>query len=302
MPTNPYDLSPEAQSQAIAKEAALRELLQQMKQVWVAYSAGVDSTYLLAVAHQELGNQAQAVTADSASMARSSLNEATTFCHHRGITHHVVATDEFEREAYIANQGMRCYECKAALFRAMDAISSSTTNMRQTSTLLLGALAEDFSDIRPGLKAAAEAGAKWPLADVGLHKAEVRFLSKQLGLHTWNRPAEPCLSSRFPYGEAVTKQGLSQIEQAEAMLRFHGFNECRARHHQVGSGTHQASLCRIEIPQQQFSTFMQEYAALCTGIKQLGYQYVTLDLAGLQSGGFNHMLSSEEQNTWTPST
>ncbi|MDA3963627.1 MAG: TIGR00268 family protein, partial [Planctomycetota bacterium] len=180
-----------------AKRAALQAQLRNLGPSLVAFSAGVDSTYLLAEAHAVLGDQVEAVTADSPSLARSSLAEARAFCGERGIRHRIVATDEFGDESYVANTGQRCYACKAALFRAMDVLVAAAGGGR---ALMLGALSEDFDDYRPGLQAAREAGARWPLADAGLTKAEVRVLSRAMDLPTWDRPAEPCLSSRIPYG------------------------------------------------------------------------------------------------------
>jgi uncharacterized protein len=283
------------QPAANAKETALIAELRGFNGAMVAFSAGVDSTYLLAVAHEVLGDRVLAVTADSPSLARTSLEEARRFCSERGIRHAVVATDEFEREEYRANDGRRCFHCKAALMRAMNALAEATRTERGEQALLLGAIADDFDDVRPGLQAAAQAGAQWPLAKTGFSKQDVREQSRARNLQTWNRPAEPCLSSRLPYGEPVTLEALRMIEAAETVLKSFGFAECRARHHQVGGG--RGKLCRIEVPDADLERVLAHRGDLITKIKAVGYANVTLDLAGLVSGGFNNLLSATERTT-----
>jgi pyridinium-3,5-biscarboxylic acid mononucleotide sulfurtransferase len=279
---------------ATVKEQQLRALLSESERCLVAFSAGVDSTYLLAIAFEVLGGRCEAVTADSPSLARSSLEEATRFCQERGITHHVVATAEFEQPEYRANDGRRCYHCKAALFTAMNALAAATAAERGNAALLLGAIAEDFGDIRPGLQAAAEAGAQWPLASAGFSKDDVRRRSKAIGLSTWDRPAEPCLASRVPYGETVTPEAMRQIDDAEAVLHWLGLRECRARHHTIGQG--RGLLCRIEVPDSDLQRVLDVRSQLVPAIKRLGYQQVALDLVGLVSGGLNTLLSDDERN------
>jgi pyridinium-3,5-biscarboxylic acid mononucleotide sulfurtransferase len=272
-------------SPAAAKEARLRTWLAAQKHVVVAYSAGVDSTYLLAVAHQECGSRVQAITADSASLARTSRDQAVDFCRQHGIAHRLVSTDEFSQPEYLANDGQRCYHCKAALMTAMHGLLQTLAG---DAALALGVIADDLSDWRPGMKAAAERGAVFPLAEVGLTKAEIRERSQILGLSTWDRPAEPCLSSRVPYGEPVTVAGLRMVEQAEAALHFHGFATCRARHHRIGSETAPKGwLCRIEIPDSDIPRLVELRAIVVPALKRLGYAQVTVDLAGFVSGGGN---------------
>jgi len=288
---------------ALGKENALRAALAGLPRVLVAFSAGVDSTYLLHIAHMVLGDRCEAVTADSPSMARRSLDEAVRFCAEHGIRHHVVKTAEFEQEAYRANDGQRCYHCKSALFAAMNALAAATAAERGDAALLLGAIAEDFGDIRPGLQAAAEAGARWPLADAGFSKPDVRARSKAAGLATWDRPAEPCLSSRVPYGEIVTPEAMRMIEAAEECLHWLGLRECRARHHTIGaSGAGSKArgfLCRIEVPEADFATVIAARATLIPALRQIGYQQVALDLAGFASGGMNALLSDSERQRAT---
>lgn len=277
---------------AATKEARLIDVLRGYQQAMVAFSAGVDSTYLLAVAHAVLGERVVAVTADSPSLARTSLAEAEAFCREHGIRHIVVPTDEFEREEYLANDGRRCYHCKSALMRAMNGLAAATIRERGAVALLIGAIADDLGDYRPGMQAAGEAGARWPLADLGFTKVEVRERSRARDLASWNRAAEPCLSSRVPYGERVTVAGLRMIEQAEAVLKTLGFAVCRARHHQIGQPSDQQRgfLCRIEVPSADLPRLVALREQVVPAIQALGYANVTIDLAGFTSGGFNALL------------
>lgn len=270
-------------SEALARETQLRERLRRAPRALVAYSAGVDSTYLLAVAHAELGDRVAAVTADSPSLARASLAEARDFCAARGIAHRVVPTAEFANPAYAANDGQRCYHCKAELLDVMRALPSEPGG-----ELWVGAIADDLADWRPGMRAAGERGAAFPLAEVGLTKAMIRERSRALGLPSWDRPAEPCLSSRVPYGETVTPEAMRMIEAAEACLRAHGLRTCRARHHAVGGG--KAWLCRIEVPVEDLPRALAAREALLAGIAAAGYAYAALDLAGFASGNYNGTL------------
>lgn len=278
----------------LGKEQRLVARLASYGSAVVGFSAGVDSTYLLDVAHEALGERVTAVTADSPSLTRASLAEAEAFCRERGIRHAVIPTAEFTVEAYRANTGQRCYHCKAALLAAMNGLARATADQRGPVALLLGAIVEDFSDVRPGLQAAAEAGAQWPLADVGFTKADVRERSRARNLATWDRPAEPCLSSRVPYGEPVTPEVVRRIEAAEAELKRLGLRDCRARHHTVGNG--RGSLCRIEVPEAELERVLAARATLLPALRQLGYTSITLDLAGLVSGGLNALLTPSERS------
>jgi uncharacterized protein len=298
----------DADAVALAKEAALERRLAGLGGAMVAFSGGVDSSYLLAVAHGVLGERVTAVTADSPSLARASLATASAFCHQRGIRHHIVATDEFERAEYRANDGQRCFHCKSALFRAMDGLARATLAERggeaeagggaRPLALLLGAIAEDLHDHRPGMRAAAAAGALWPLGEAGFTKPEVRARARARGLACWDRPAEPCLSSRVPYGEAVTPEAVRMIEGAEAALHAHGFALCRARHHAIGrdaAGAARGWLCRIEVPEAELAKVLAARGTLLPALRALGYASVTLDLAGFASGGFNALLAGGER-------
>jgi uncharacterized protein len=274
----------------LLKERRLMADLSGMGTAMVAFSAGVDSTYLLDVAAEVLQGNVTAVTADSPSLSRASLREAETFCAAKGIRHAVVKTDEFEHQDYLANDGRRCFHCKAALMRAMDGLARATDAGRAGQALLLGAIVDDLADYRPGMAAAAQAGARWPLADAGFSKDDVRTRSRARQLASWNRPAEPCLSSRVPYGEPVTVAGLAMVEAAEEALKTLGFPRCRARLHQVGAG--RGYLCRIEVPEADLARLLDQRHALLPVLRRIGFLNVTVDLAGLVSGGFNSLLTA----------
>ncbi len=289
------------ESLAMAKESAALARLRGYGACLVAFSAGVDSTYLLDLAVDALGkDRVVAVTADSPSLARHSLEEARVFCHEREIEHLVVATDEFASSDYLANDGQRCYHCKSALMKAMSTLALSLVEqgrLKDGAKFLIGAIADDLGDYRPGMRASAEAGACWPLADAGFSKAEVRERSRARGLPTWNRPAEPCLSSRLPYGEPVTIEALAMIEQAERILRTFGFPTCRARHHRIGggSGPVRGHLLRIEVPVDDLARVVASREILLPALRACGYANVTLDLAGFASGGYNALLVQQPQ-------
>jgi uncharacterized protein len=279
-----------ANTDPLAKEGRLIADLSGCRAAMVAFSAGVDSTYLLAVAFEVLGAEVLAVTADSPSLSRASLREAEDFCRAAGIRHAVVKTDEFEQREYLANDGSRCFHCKSALMRAMVGLAQATGAQRAGGALLVGAISDDLEDFRPGMAAAAQAGARWPLADAGFTKQDVRARSRARRLASWDRPAEPCLSSRVPYGEPVTVAGLAMVEAAEQLLKGLGFAQCRARHHQIGGG--RGFLCRIEVPEGDLARLLAARAQLLPALRALGYLNITIDLNGLVSGGFNQLLGS----------
>jgi len=265
---------------ASLKEAALDRRLHELGSLVVAFSGGVDSSYLALRAHQVLGPRALAVTADSASLAESQRSTAQSLAQKFGFAHRVIQTREFEDPAYLMNAADRCYHCKSELFRQLLPLAECLG----FAHVAYGLIADDLSDFRPGHRAAAEAGVKSPLADVLMTKDEVRTLSRALGLPTWAEPASPCLSSRIPYGTAVTPEALRQVEAAEAALRTLGFRELRVRH--LGQRA------RVEIAPSEMwrleDTSMAEAAR--AAVRAAGYLEVVIDREGYRRGRLNEAL------------
>lgn len=261
-----------------ARERALAGALGELPGLVVAYSGGVDSAYLMAAAHEVLGERSVAVTAVSPSLARRDLEAARTLARERAWRHVEIATGEVEREEYAHNAPDRCYWCKMELFDALEPMARDLA-----VPLALGTNADDSADYRPGSRAARERGAKTPLADAGLTKEDVRALSRRLGLPTADRPASPCLSSRFAYGVRVTEEGLARVEAAEQHLRSLGFDVLRVRDH--------GELARVEVPASEIDRAAGLAAEISRGLRALGYRYVSLDLHGFRSGAMNEVLS-----------
>ncbi len=260
------------------KLGMLSDLLRAMERVLVAYSGGVDSTFLLKVAHDCLGDDALGVIGVSPSLARGELEQAQRTAREIGARCEVIQVDEMDDPRYIANDARRCYYCKSALFRELTAYAKS----HEYAYVLDGSNADDASDYRPGLQAVAEYEVRSPLREVGLSKAEIRALSRDMGLSTWDKPASPCLASRIPYGTAVTPEALARVEQAEAILRRLGLRQLRVRHHD--------QVARIEVEPDDFGVILEQREHIIAEFKQAGYAYVTLDLAGFRSGSANEVL------------
>ncbi|MDA7524636.1 ATP-dependent sacrificial sulfur transferase LarE [Verrucomicrobia bacterium] len=259
----------------------LENLLGQLGSCLVAYSGGVDSAFLALVAHRTLGDQSLAVMADSPSLPRSEFKDAIALSEQFGFPLKIIQTKEFENEEYLSNPNNRCYFCKHALFEETESLAME----RGVAAVLYGEIADDIGDFRPGAQAAKEFQVRAPMKEVGLTKSEIRVYSSEMGLPTASKPQMACLSSRIPYGEKVTVKKLSQIEEAEALLRKLGFHDIRVRHHELSQG----ALARIEIGSAELDQLVQPAIreTLTQSIKSLGYLYVTLDLMGYQRGSLN---------------
>ena len=262
------------------KLEALRTYLKGLGSVAIAFSSGVDSTFLLKVAHDMLQDRCIAVTAMSCSFPKRELEEAKAFCRKEGIRHIVVESEELEIEGFCQNPKNRCYLCKRELFEKIGQIAEK----EGLAAIAEGSNLDDNGDYRPGLQAVAELGVKSPLRACGLDKQDIRVLSKMLGLPTWEKQSFACLSSRFVYGETISKEKLSMVDQAEELLLDLGFHQVRVRIH--------GTIARIEILPAEFERLLQEETRkqIYTKLKALGFSYVTLDLLGYRTGSMNETL------------
>jgi len=250
-----------------------------MQSCAIAYSGGVDSTFLITVAYEILGDRALAVTAASSTYPERELKEAVEYARYLGIRHVVIHSEELDIDGFSQNPSDRCYYCKKELFQKIQ----QTAKEHHLAYVCDGSNADDASDYRPGAKARQELGVKSPLQDVGLTKQEIRELSRSMHLKTSEKPAFACLASRFPYGTTITKERLKQVEHAEEFLLSLGIHQCRVRYHD--------NIARIEVSPAEFPLVLPHAAAIVKRFKELGFIYVTLDIEGYRTGSLNEVLT-----------
>lgn len=262
------------------KEQRLREIFRDLGSVIVAYSGGVDSSYVAYIANAELGPRAICITGQSASLPSYQQAEIDRVVSEFGLHHETVQTEELDNPNYSANNSNRCYFCKDELYAKLEAVAAN----RGIECIVDGSTTDDLDDFRPGRQAAKQHAVRSPLIEVAMSKSEVREFSRRVGLPTWNKPASPCLSSRIAYGTTVTIERLSKVDRGEEILREFGFREFRVRHHDT--------LVRLEIAPAELDHVLRKEVVeqLAARFRELGFKYVTLDLQGFRSGSMNEVL------------
>lgn len=256
----------------------LKNNLKQMKCVAIAFSGGVDSTFLTKVTYDVLGKKAIAVTATSSTYPKRELEKAKQYAKQIGIQHILINSEETEIDNFSKNPNNRCYYCKKELFSKIKKIAKEN----HLNYVLDGSNVDDTSDYRPGMKALEELGVLSPLRDVGFTKHEIKELSKDMQLDTWDKPAFACLASRFPYGVKITKSKLMQVEKAESFLFSLDIKQLRVRYHE--------DIARIEVLQDDFQTILKHAEEITKYFKEIGFKYITLDMEGYRTGSLNEVL------------
>lgn len=260
------------------KYKKLKDYLKSLESVAVAFSSGVDSTFLLKTAHDILGENVIAVTAQSCSFPKRELDEAISFCKKENIRHIVFKSEELDIDGFSDNPVNRCYLCKKELFEKITEIAKKNS----IKNIIEGSNEDDVGDYRPGLQAVKELNIKSPLRFTGLSKTEIRILSKEEGLSTWDKQSFACLSSRFVYGETITKEKLIMVDKAEQLLLDLNFSQVRVRIHN--------NIARIEVNPNEFEKLIQNRQRIVSMFKEYGFAYVTMDLTGYRTGSMNETI------------